>query len=151
MKLYIAYGSNMDLVQMNYRCPESKFVDKVNIPGYRLMFKHSKSGSYATIEPEINYNVPAILFEISENDEARLDRYEGFPIFYHKETIEVEFKDGKSQEAMAYVMRKDAEFGMPTAMYYDILARAYVKFNFDFKILSDALKYSFEQSADWRF
>ena len=29
-KLYIAYGSNLNLKQMKYRCPTAKFVGKVS-------------------------------------------------------------------------------------------------------------------------
>ena len=82
MKNYIAYGSNMDEEQMKFRCPDSKLVGTGKIKNFRLMFKGSLSGNYATIEPEKNFEVPVLIWKISAADEKKLDRYEGFPNFY---------------------------------------------------------------------
>lgn len=38
-KLYIAYGSNLNLRQMKYRCPTAKLVGKGTIENYELQFK----------------------------------------------------------------------------------------------------------------
>lgn len=54
------------------------------IPGYRLLFKKSKTGSYATIEQDANCCVPALVYKISEYDETLLNRYEGYPKYYYK-------------------------------------------------------------------
>ena len=35
---YFAYGSNMNLDQMAYRCPEASVVENVRLDGYRLTF-----------------------------------------------------------------------------------------------------------------
>ena len=51
-KIYIAYGSNMDLEQMRYRCPNAKMKGTGVLENWRLMFKGSLTGSYATIEEE---------------------------------------------------------------------------------------------------
>ena len=37
-KLYFAYGSNMNLNQMAFRCPDAEVVDTVRLEGYRLAF-----------------------------------------------------------------------------------------------------------------
>ena len=86
-KLYIAYGSNMDTEQMAYRCPDAKPLGVCLLRDWRLMFKGSLTGAYATIEKEKGFRVPALLWEISEADEKRLDRYEGFPNFYYKANV----------------------------------------------------------------
>lgn len=49
-KLYIAYGSNMDEKQMAGRCPTARLLGTSELEGYRLLFKGSKTGAYATIE-----------------------------------------------------------------------------------------------------
>ena len=64
---------------MQKRCSDAKFVSTAKIKGYRLEFKHSQSGSYATIEKSDKHYVPAVIFEISDLDERCLDRYEGYP------------------------------------------------------------------------
>lgn len=35
---YFAYGSNMNLDQMAYRCPAASVVENVRLDGYRLTF-----------------------------------------------------------------------------------------------------------------
>ena len=38
-RLYIAYGSNINLEQMANRCPNSKIVSKEMLKGYELEFR----------------------------------------------------------------------------------------------------------------
>ena len=48
-KLYLAYGSNLNIVQMIIRCPDAKFYGTAEIKDYELLFKGSKTGAYLTI------------------------------------------------------------------------------------------------------
>lgn len=89
-KLYIAYGSNMDEKQMARRCPTARLLGTSELEGYRLLFKGSKTGAYATIEEQKGGRVPVLIWKIGEQDERNLDRYEGYPVFYHKKEIEVQ-------------------------------------------------------------
>ena len=68
-KMYIAYGSNMDVEQMQHRCPEAELLGTGRLENWRLMFKGSKTGAYATIEREKGKNVPSLLWRITEMDE----------------------------------------------------------------------------------
>ena len=43
-KLYLAYGSNLNIVQMIIRCPDAKFYGTAEIKDYELLFKGSKTG-----------------------------------------------------------------------------------------------------------
>ena len=36
--LYVAYGSNMNVEQMQHRCPTAKVVTSMFLEGYRLRF-----------------------------------------------------------------------------------------------------------------
>lgn len=45
-KYYIAYGSNLNVRQMKFRCPTAKVVGTSVIKGYELLYKGSKTGSY---------------------------------------------------------------------------------------------------------
>lgn len=137
-KLYLAYGSNMDMDQMAYRCPDAAYVDTAVLDGWRLMFKGSQSGNYATIEREEGCKVPVVIFEISPADEVSLDRYEGYPHFYYKDYLDV---PGYGR-AMVYIMHENRVMGVPSERYYDVLYRAYELFSFDKKILMGALEYS---------
>ena len=76
---YLAYGSNLSLKRMEKRCPDAVVAGTAKIPGYRLLFKKSGSGFYATIEQDANCFVPTLVYKISEFDEALLNRW-GFDV-----------------------------------------------------------------------
>ena len=112
-KYYIAYGSNLSVEQMADRCPDAKVVGTAILYGWQLLFK-----GCATIEPNPEKNTPVLVWEISERDEQRLDRYEGFPSFYYKKDLEVETfpMDGGEPvmlTAMVYIMDEKHTCGMP--------------------------------------
>ena len=79
----LAYGSNLCLERMKRRCPSSRVVGTSDIPGYRLLFKKSLTGAYATIEQDANWTVPVVVYRISVSDELRLDRFEGCPTYQY--------------------------------------------------------------------
>ena len=137
-RYYIAYGSNMDMEQMRHRCPDARVVGKGMVTGFRLLFKGSKTGSYATIEKKKQGNVPVLLWTISEADERNLDHYEGYPAFYYKATLPVRM-DSRRVRGIAYIMHEDRKFGLPSAFYYGVLAKAYNRFGMDIRILERAL------------
>ena len=146
-KIYLAYGSNMDLEQMRHRCPEAQLLGTGLLEGWRLMFKGSLTGAYATIEREKGCIVPILLWRISATDEERLDRYEGFPSFYYKRTIQAVKTDEHGirtglTRGMAYIMHEERKLGVPSMHYLKVLAKAYEKFGFDEEILGEAYDYS---------
>lgn len=136
-KLYIAYGSNMDEKQMAGRCPTARLLGTAELEDYRLLFKGSKTGAYATIEKRKGGRVPVLIWEIGEQDERNLDRYEGYPVFYHKKEIEVQLVRER-KTAMAYAMDESRALGEPSARYYNVLESAYWKFGFPMGILLEA-------------
>lgn len=140
-KLYIAYGSNMDEEQMKHRCPDAKLIGVSAVEDFRLLFKGSKTGAYATIEPKAGCRVPVLVWEIGEQDELRLDRYEGYPAFYDKRELEI-WVESRNEQAMVYIMREENPLGIPSQRYYTVLGNAYRKFGFDFAVLEQALQMS---------
>ena len=137
-KLYIAYGSNLNLRQMKYRCPTAKVVGDSEIKDYTLLFRGSKTGSYATIEPCEGGTVPVLLWKVKPKDEIALDRYEGYPRFYEKETMELELS-GKAVSAFVYVMTEGHQLGMPAESYRKTIEEGYKTAGFDTSILEDAI------------
>ena len=146
--IYLAYGSNMSLQQMYHRCPDAEPIGKGIIKGWRLMFKGSKSGNYATIEKEEGCTVPVVVWTISGMDEKRLDRYEGWPRFYVKETVEFDYigdRPGRrvKGEGMVYIMPPEkSTLGLPCQQYFEVLEEGYHRFGLDLNILYEALDYS---------
>lgn len=141
MKKYIAYGSNLNVKQMQFRCPDAKVYATGVIENYRLSYKGSRSGYYLTIEPADGYTVPVTLWEVSKKDEQSLDRYEGFPTFYRKENLKVRLADGTAQEAFAYIMNGH-QYGVPSYSYYMTCLDGYRHFGFDEAIFDEAYEYS---------
>jgi len=128
-KIYAAYGSNMNLVQMADRCPTAKAFDIGYLKDYELVFRGGWNIAVATIEKKKGSRVPVVLWTIEAADEAALDRYEGYPFLYRKETIEAETDSGTIQ-AMAYVMNEGRAAGSPSRYYLDTIARGYEEAGF---------------------
>jgi AIG2-like family. len=137
-KLYVAYGSNMSEGQMASRCPTAKLVGQSEIKDYELLFKGSGTGAYATVEPKKGKKVPVLIWDIGSLDEFQLDAYEGFPTFYYKKNISV-LINGEEEKAMVYIMDERRRLGCPSLAYYEVLEKAYRKFDFDMEILEEAL------------
>ena len=139
-KLYIAYGSNLNLEQMERRCPYAVPVGPASLKGYRLMFRR-KSGAVATVEPMEGCSVPVLLWEITPRCEEALDCYEGWPRLYRKETLAAEF-NGETINAMAYVMNEGHPYGLPGEYYLDVIKEGYASAGFDTAILALAVEAS---------
>lgn len=146
-KLYIAYGSNLNLEQMAHRCPDSKPLGKVELNDYQLLFRGGRGGSVATVEPLKGNSVPCLLWEITKTDETTLDRYEGFPYLYRKEYIKVKFGN-EEVEAMIYIMNKGHMLGTPSLYYYSIIFDGYKSAGFDTDILKQAVEDSKENKNE---
>ena len=135
-KLYVAYGSNLNIPRMRMRCPGAKIVGTSEIPNHRLMFKGSMTGSYLTIEPCEGESVPVAVWEISPEHEAALDHYEGFPTFYYKKAMKLPIKSAKSgktqvRETFVYIMHEERLYGTPSISYLNICAKGYDAFGFN--------------------
>lgn len=139
-KLYVAYGSNLHLGQMAYRCPEAKVYGAGVLKNYELTFwgNWGRNG-VATVIPKTGTDVPVGIWEISKNDERNLDIYEGWPRLYRKEDIEVTMEDGSIVTAMVYIMNEN---GMrdtyPSDSYFNTIATGYKSFGFDLEFLKAA-------------
>lgn len=138
-KYYLAYGSNLSNVHMARCCPDAVPVGRGVLRGYRLTFR-----VHATIEKCEGCTVPVGIWKISHADEGHLDWYEGFPNYYHKETIPVMLEpfDGSPAHeisAMAYIMNDGHPTAPPTVGYMDCIRRGYACFGLDARTLREAL------------
>ena len=116
-RLYVAYGSNLNLEQMKYRCPTAKLVGTGVIENCELQFKGFPTGAFATIGQKPGASVPVGVFDIQPMDERSLDRYEGYPSHYFKKTVPVQMTNGDKVNAMVYIMNPKMKFGLPSANY----------------------------------
>lgn len=146
-RLYIAYGSNLNVEQMMCRCPDARYFGTAEVKDYELLFKGSLTGSYLTIEPKAGGVVPVGVWEVSESDEQSLDMYEGYPRFYYKKSMRLDIDTGhgiESHEVFVYIMHEKNPLGVPSAYYVETCLEGYRNFGFDRKILNDAVMRSIE-------
>jgi gamma-glutamylcyclotransferase (GGCT)/AIG2-like uncharacterized protein YtfP len=137
--IYLAYGSNLNLRQMAYRCPTAKVLGSAKLTGYRLLFRGGNGSAVATIEKQKGESVPVLLWRIMPNDEKALDRYEGYPHLYRKETVKVRFK-GQWVPAMVYIMNEGRPLGAPGRYYYEVIRQGYIDAGFDISFLNKAVR-----------
>jgi len=124
--LYAAFGSNMDPRRMGARCPHSPLRSTGWLVGWRLTFggeEHGWDGALATIVEDPLEQVFVATYDVSEDDESRLDVLESADTgLYRKTRVRVSTMLGE-QLAWTYVL--DAyEGGLPSASYLGILAEA---------------------------
>lgn len=142
-KIYVAYGSNLHIGQMAYRCPDAKVIGTGYLENYELFFAGWPNHGVATVMQSEGHKVPVALWAISERDERNLDIYEGWPHLYRKEDIEVTMDDGTKLTGMVYIMNheyrgeKMLEYA-PSPGYYNTIENGYKTFGFDTKILEAA-------------
>lgn len=142
-RYYIAYGSNLNIRQMRWRCPNARIMGTAEIQDYELLFKGSRTGSYCTIEPKVGSSVPVGVWAVTAADEAALDRYEGYPTFYYKTELTLPIKGIKSgkvrnRKVFVYIMHEDRPIGLPSVEYLYTCLEGYKNFGFDKSILMNA-------------
>ena len=129
--IYLAYGSNLHIEHMQQRCPTAEVLGTSTLHGYRLVFN-----GVATIEPDPDRSVPVLLWDIKPADEIPLDRYEGYPRLYRRETVQVEL-DGRTVDAMVYIMNHKG-IAPPSPYYYDVIRKGYEMNGLDIAVLEQA-------------
>ncbi len=134
-QMYIAYGSNINLEQMAYRCPHSRVVGTSEIKDFELEFR-----GVATIVPKKGATVPILIWELDDRDLPTLNKYEGYPSFYRQEKLPFEI-NGKSYKGMAYLMNH-GEILPPSPQYYDTILQGYRENGLDESYLETALENS---------
>jgi gamma-glutamylcyclotransferase (GGCT)/AIG2-like uncharacterized protein YtfP len=123
---YFAYGSNMNLVQMRYRCPGAKKIGNGRLSGYEICFPRkspSRQGKgVASICEKANTYVEGVVFELTSTDWNSLDRYEGVPDIYIRRLVAISMNDGKEIEAETYIANQvQGSPFKPAKLYMDFI------------------------------
>ena len=125
LPVYFAYGSNLDPGQMSARCPGHRVLCRAILPDHALVFRgHSKrwGGAVATVEHAPGSMVHGVVFEMTPEDYASLDRHEGFEgpqhpdNFYDRVRRTVQIEIHEPLEVETYVMRPRPA-GLPSRAY----------------------------------
>ena len=122
--LYFAYGSNLDLEQMAQRCPDAEIVGPVRLENYELRFRGS---GFATVAPKKGSVFYGLVWKLTPNCEQSLDRYEGYPRHYTKETVTVKDAAGAEIPVMVYIMAEPycRQPALPSPYYYRVIQRGF--------------------------
>lgn len=134
---YAAYGSNLNIRQMQFRCPTAEVLGTSVLENYGLRFR-----GVATVEPSVGESVPLLVWKVTQGDRIALDRYEGWPELYRREGIKV-LVDGKPHFATIYIMNEhNRGYGTPSRGYYETIREGYEDAGFDTGVLDNAVKVS---------
>ena len=123
---------------MTKHCPTAKLLGATELKNFKLAFRGGNASAVATIEKTKGGSVPALLWEISPQDEASLERWFGVPELYRKATIKVR-RDGAPVDALIFILISGKPQNKPSAFYYSILLEGYKAAGFDTEILKAAV------------
>ena len=137
-RVFAAYGVGLNRAEMAKHCPTAKPIGSIELKNYCLAFRGGNACAVATIEKTKGISVPALLWEISPQDETALDRWIGVPELYRKETVKVRC-NGSTVDALIYMLVSGKPQNKPNAFYYSTLLEGYKAAGFDTEILKAAV------------
>ena len=137
MKLYFAYGANLNRDSMRWRCPRARPVQALYLPDHCLEFS-----THATIRSQLGDSVAGALWEITPECEESLDRFEGYPVYYHKRHVQVSGRD------VMFYQIPDPHPCVPSAGYLTTIAEGYADWDLDLEYLWHAVRTTEELQND---
>lgn len=115
-RLYFAYGSNMNPAQFHQRCPGSDLLGPATL---RSHCWYITDRGVASVEADPDRQVHGILARLTEDDERRLDTFEGVSLgLYRREFATVHVEDGRPVTALIYISN-DTGVGIPRSGYLE--------------------------------
>lgn len=140
MKIYFAYGSNLNLHQMKQRCPTARLLGTGKVRDYRLLFRGPTTEEcYLTVEPKQGEYVPVAAFAVEPADVKALDIYEDVEGgLYRIEAISTGITGQGVLSGFWYVMNNE-EKRQPTKDYWEAVVEGYHDMGFDVAMLDRAL------------
>lgn len=155
--LYFGYGSNLDRNDWLEWCEEKGVnpsgIEEITpcwLPDYRLKFHYRSSrrrGGAADVVPAgCGHAVPGVLFALSDNALANMDRKEGHPNYYERCNVNVLLPNGTSMEAVTYTLveHRKGEYVAPTAHYAALVRTGLERRNLPIEDLKMAIENSDE-------
>ena len=135
---YFAYGSNLNLEQIDCRCPGIRPLTTAKLRDYELVFR-----GVADVISAPGKTVIGAIYEVNEAHLQALDLYEGFPHFYQRRLVEVETLQGEKLPALIYVMSEKNAPYPPDKHYLHIIITGMKQWNFPPAYIEEVL-------ANWK-
>lgn len=125
---YFAYAANLNRKLMSERCPGHQARFCATLPNYKLIFAgYSRfwKGGVASIKPFRGERVAGAIYDISEIEFNKLDKFEDFPNTYNKINITVWTDTEEPVEAVTYIKKDQTPENKPSAAYLTIIRQGY--------------------------
>jgi len=109
---------------MRQHCPDAKPKFSAVLPNYKLVFtgwSREWHGGKATIQPYKGAKVKGAVYEISEADLKKLDRFEDYPGTYTHLNVMVFNEDDVAVKAITYVKTRQEEESKPGPEYMAVI------------------------------
>lgn len=121
MRLYFAYGSNMDRAHMVRLCPLAEAYGVASLRSYKYVIAAS---GYATVIPWPGSFVHGVLWKVGPKEIAALDRYEDVAGgLYRAVQLPVKFNE-RLLRALVYLASGDKTGAVPAGYIEKIVAAA---------------------------
>ena len=142
MPLYFAYGSNLDVAQMEARCDAPILVGIAFLAHHRFVFAgtspNRENMGVGSMRAAPNKQLAGVIWSISDSDLKALDAREGFPNRYQRELMEITDLQGESHQAYIYFKKDDIPLNPPCQAYLLQVLNAYRYHGFDPEIVHQA-------------
>jgi gamma-glutamylcyclotransferase (GGCT)/AIG2-like uncharacterized protein YtfP len=122
--IYFAYGANLDLRGMNFRCPGYIKIVRAMLHDYLLVFR-----GVADIEAAQGETVHGALYQLTQRHLAALDRFEGYPTLYTRKLVEVVTPEEQAYQAIVYQMTSRQGYSRPSPGYLRTILDGYRDWN----------------------
>jgi len=141
-QLYGAYGANTNVDSMARRCPDSTpyhgwahlVESRALLMNHELVFNR-----YADVRPRSGTGVELAIWEVTAEDLADLDMFEGYPSFYGRKQVQVRLASGRPLGVWIYYMQDNQSLAAPSSGYVDMLREGYRDFSMDSRQIDQAL------------
>ena len=141
-QLYGAYGANTNIESMRRRCPDSHPYggwellsdSRALLMDHELVFNH-----HADVRPRTGTGVELAIWEVSAEDLADLDAFEGYPSYYGRNQVRVRLASGRPLNVWIYYMQDTQRIAAPAASYVSMLREGYQDFGMDARQIDRAL------------
>lgn len=124
-KIYVAYGSNMNIHRMAKSCPFAKVLGVGELENYKLTFRGRRRG-VANIEKCEGQKIPVVLWELNETWGSVLEKSASMSRKYVKIQVQVKFKSKTIDAAVYVIADKYCEFSAkPRLSYIETMVQGY--------------------------
>ena len=119
---YFAYGMNTNVGEMAHRCPDARSLGRARLPGYKFAFNR-----HADLMNMGDEYCDGVLWEITEDCLMALDALEGYPFYYTRFEVDVEWR-GETVRAITYQMNPENQIpAIPSTSYYFMVTKGYAQ------------------------